>query len=1585
MTSGALRDEALNETDNFAFTGNNLAANHNLVIDGVLPTVTNITSDKTDGTYGVGEQIAVTATFSEAVTLSGGDFVITMETGATDRTITISAISNATTAVGTYTVQAGDVSADLTAGSVSTTGQIKDAALNVMNDFTIGANLAATKALVIETTPPTVSNISSDKANGTYGVDEAINIIVTFDEAVTMSGAGAKLSVVLETGATDATIDINTISNATTATGVYTVAVDHTTAGAKLEAKSPLTLAGTIKDQAGNEIVTLAIPNGQNLDDLKNIKIDAEYPTITNVTSDKANDTYKIGDVIDLDLTFSEEVTLANGTLDLVLNHGNAANATVSVTGFGPATTATTNYTVVESDEVAVLDHNSIALDGTATLKDAGGNQPQVWTAATKLSANKTGIAIDGVRPTITKINSTSPAAYYKVGDVIPVKITFSENVSTTAANIIKATLETGAVNADAILTYGAVDNADNTTQNYTVRLNDFNASLNVNGPIVVTAGQRVNDQPGNEMTVKTIPTGKNLADEVVDIFVDGVLPVDDGTDITMSSKGGNVVANIYNDTNTSVDFVVSLVTTDGTLTGGTIQMVAKIEPNGWTNIGGAYTIKTADVTAGQATVNVLSAPIEALTSFATDGVIKIKATVTDKAGNSNDWAESANTLTIDVTVPTIASASSTTNAGVYKATDNINVTLGFSEAVTMFNDDLDIILNTSATISLASGTISNVTTKSATYTVAVGETTPDIAEISAATLAVTQVNTTAGELRDQAGNPMVLPVTNIPVKIADAKAISVDGVAPTALTVDKVIATGNTVRHKYWNAVNTGVEIKVPLTDTDKTLIDGQVKIKAKLSNSGTWDYIGDWSTITSAELTAKVKVMTLIAADIAAYTGADANIIEFTAGVQDKAGNETEWIKSTETLIVDKTPPATQQVTATITAVGGNVVANYWNSTNTSITVKVDFPVDATLETGEVVLTASEDGANYTDFGDTTDITAAIYAAQTVTVSVDDEIAGAVIGFEELPWFSETDQIQFRAKVLDRAGNETHYTVSTTKITVKEIVPTVTMVTSANEDKAYNAGETLTIQVVGSEVLNVTGTPQLTLETGVSDAVISYLSGTTTATLNFSYPIVAPHTSLDLNYFDTASLVLNGGTILDNFGNPLTITLPALDNTNSLGEKKNLVIDTTPPSVRFTYDDPDSLVRVEDATLLITATFSDDMSQAALPQISVDYPGPAPADLLNQNMLRISDKVYTYEAVLVDNSDGIINVTVTTNDKALNPIIADSTFDGDIVTIDNTDPIAFATGLATFIGDTVSGSWFNDSMDSLEIVVPIDVTDNSLLRGNIQIEMHVDGKMVADTWATILQKDTLQVLAATVSKYRTRKEIIDILTPQKLAQGDSVFIRALINDQVGNTTIGTQSKSFFQLDTLPPTIPNNLRGFVLTDDVQAAATTILNLSGKRIFLTSLRRKIGGDLSKVETIRLWTNDSINFATQNWEDPKEDAEVDVSGIARYEHALYESANDDENSAFSLFRAYTTQSDSLDTVFVHVDSLRHKRWYYPVVQAVDSAGNTSIPLELYGGDKRLKVFRHNAFPVVDTIPNTTVYEDKLWEKLLTVND
>ena len=229
------------------------------------------------------------------------------------------------------------------------------------------------------------------------------------------------------------------------------------------------------------------------------------------------------------------------------------------------------------------------------------------------------------------------------------------------------------------------------------------------------------------------------------------------------------------------------------------------------------------------------------------------------------------------------------------------------------------------------------------------------------------------------------------------------------------------------------------------------------------------------------------------------------------------------------------------------------------------------------------------------------------------------------------------------------------------------------------------------------------------------------------------------------------------------------------------------------------------------------------------------------------------------------------------------------------------------------------------MKIVIPIDVTDESLLKGNIQVQMQVNGKMTSDSWLTILPKDPLQVLTSSISKYRTKKEVLDILTPQKLAQGDSVFIRALINDQVGNVTIGATSASFFILDTIPPAVTTGKSGLItLTDKPD---TTITNLKGESIFLTSLRDT------------LWTNDSLVFATQNWEDPKLGTEVLASGIQRYQYTIFESDSDDKNGTFTNFRSYQFQTNTLDTVFIVIDSLTHNRWYYPELQAVDVAGNT----------------------------------------------
>ena len=73
----------------------------------------------------------------------------------------------------------------------------------------------------------------------------------------------------------------------------------------------------------------------------------------------------------------------------------------------------------------------------------------------------------------------------------------------------------------------------------------------------------------------------------------------------------------------------------------------------------------------------------------------------------------------------------------------------------------------------------------------------------------------------------------------------------------------------------------------------------------------------------------------------------------------------------------------------------------------------------------------------------------------------------------------------------------------------------------------------------MTVTGTPQLTLETGDTDRDVDYASGSGSTTLTFTYTVQSGDTSSDLDYKATTSLGLNSGTIKDAAGNAATLTL--------------------------------------------------------------------------------------------------------------------------------------------------------------------------------------------------------------------------------------------------------------------------------------------------------------------------------------------------------------------------------------------------------------------------------------------------------------
>ena len=139
----------------------------------------------------------------------------------------------------------------------------------------------------------------------------------------------------------------------------------------------------------------------------------------------------------------------------------------------------------------------------------------------------------------------------------------------------------------------------------------------------------------------------------------------------------------------------------------------------------------------------------------------------------------------------------------------------------------------------------------------------------------------------------------------------------------------------------------------------------------------------------------------------------------------------------------------------------------------------------------------------------------------------------------------------------------------------PTVSGVSSTATDGAYKVDAPIPITVTFSEPVTVTGVPQLTLETGTTDRKASYSSGSGTSVLTFNYTVQAGDTNNDLDYVSTTALSLSGGTIRDSAGNDATLTLPAPGVAGSLGANKNIVIDTTAPTVTLSTRHPPTIRR--------------------------------------------------------------------------------------------------------------------------------------------------------------------------------------------------------------------------------------------------------------------------------------------------------------------------------------------------------------------------------------------------------------------------
>ena len=223
----------------------------------------------------------------------------------------------------------------------------------------------------------------------------------------------------------------------------------------------------------------------------------------------------------------------------------------------------------------------------------------------------------------------------------------------------------------------------------------------------------------------------------------------------------------------------------------------------------------------------------------------------------------------------------------------------------------------------------------------------------------------------------------------------------------------------------------------------------------------------------------------------------------------------------------------------------------------------------------------------------------------------------------------------------------------------------TSSTADGTYGAGTVIPVQVTFSKAVTVTGTPQLTLETGTTDAVVNYTSGSGSATLVFNYTVATGHTSADLDYISTGALALNGGTIKDAFGNPAILTLAAPGAAGSLGANKAIVIDGVVPTVTVNQaggqNDPTNVSPVS-----FTVVFSESVADFDATDVTIG--GTATHGLPTVS----AGPGTTYTVTVPVTSDGTVTVSLlaaVAHDAAGNGNTASTSTDNS-VTYDTTAP---------------------------------------------------------------------------------------------------------------------------------------------------------------------------------------------------------------------------------------------------------------------------------------------------------------------------
>jgi len=810
-------------------------------------------------------------------------------------------------------------------------------------------------------------------------------------------------------------------------------------------------------------------------------------------------------------------------------------------------------------------------------------------------------------------------------------------------------------------------------------------------------------------------------------------------------TTGGNNIAGYWNSTNTGVDVVVPTAN-DASLTGGGVQLQARVTSGTFASIGSVATILVGDL-GNSRTLSLTSGQFEGITGFAEAEVIEIRAIITDIAGNTTTGTQSATTITVDQVGPTLTLTKPTASTFV----NNTQVTYTISEPVSAATITWTRTGGTADSNHPQALTGAELTTNQTDYTLT-----------NNPTLVNGSVYTVAFSSSDASGNTTTVSNT----------LVTYDTTPPSAPSTVSVTTTGGNVVTNYWNGSNTGVNLGINIPN-DNSLINGTVQIEAS-SNGTTWNTIASSSSTTISSVNT-TKTMSITSANILTISGyAQSVSLRFRARLIDQAGNgPSAFTISGTQLFVDTVKP---------TIVSADFFASLDGTNDPSFTDCNGTAISNTTSREFIHILMSETmaGANGTlptigspGFAASTGVFdvgcsnrgASAYHPTNVIHLQDEFVSGSTDG----AWDGNTT-FSFTAggtNVTDVAGNEL--------ASVPSIVPgdsnapklATGLIFLPNgtgpETIVFQFDETLNAAVTN----NVTG---FTTSVGTINTLLTnYNSITKTVTLTSSLngmwtdAVTLSYDQATGNVTDPANneLVAFGGlspnpaepiflkgvhissnnttnTAYAKVGNTITIgftasrTLSALPIVTIGGIAANVALvsgstysatlvatagvpdgpiafqidvseantatsvtattddstikfDKTSPTVVLSDDHADNIVRDADV-VTITATFTELNGLNAIPTISISQTNPAITNVAMIATLNPLVWTYTWDVPAGVINDGIVNVTITSTDPAGN--VNTAATGKNSYAIDNTAPTVTIATSSTLLGFGTNGT---------------------------------------------------------------------------------------------------------------------------------------------------------------------------------------------------------------------------------------------------------------------------------------------------------